>query len=152
MDEFKPVVFKVGTQKFGVDINMVQGIEKEQNIVPVPNSAQYFKGIINLRGVVIPVYSLKRKFQFNEDGNNNSQYIIVRIKGHFMALEVDGVEEIHNVMDEHLHTVPVIIGNKDTSYFESVINDGENLIIIIDIDKLLTDDELDIVDKMVKNQ
>ena len=55
----KPVVFKLGEEYYGVDINAVRGIEKEISIVPVPNSVAYIKGIINLRGEVIPVLNLK---------------------------------------------------------------------------------------------
>ena len=105
MEEFKPVVFRVGAQKFGVDINIVRGIEKEQDIVDVPNTAEYIKGIINLRGDVIPVYSLKKKFHMPDDKCDEPQYIIVMIKGSLMALEVDGVEEIHNVEEDMLHQV-----------------------------------------------
>lgn len=60
MEEFKPVVFKLGDRRFGIDISKIQGIEKEQHIVPVPNTEDYIIGIMNLRGDVIPVYSLKK--------------------------------------------------------------------------------------------
>ena len=52
MEEFKPVVFKLGDRKFGIDITKIQGIEKEQQIVPVPNTEEYIIGIMNLRGDV----------------------------------------------------------------------------------------------------
>lgn len=152
MEEFKPVVFKVGSQRFGVDISKVQGIEKEQAIVAVPNTADYIKGIINLRGDVIPVYSLKKKFNMEDTAGNEPQYIIVWIKDSLMALEVDGVEEIHNVETDMLHSVPAIINSGDTSYMQNVVSSGDDLIIIIDIDQLLTASEYEKMDKLVKNQ
>lgn len=152
MEEFKPVVFKVGNQKFGVDISNVQGIEKDQNVVPVPNTASYIKGIINLRGEVIPVYSLRKKFKISEESNVKSEYLIVRIKGNLMALEVDGVEEIHDVEPEHIFDVPTIINFGDTSYIDRVVStDGNNIIIIIGIDKLLTEEEIESVDEIINN-
>ena len=54
-DYIRPVVFRLGDQEFGVDINLVQSIEKQVNVVPVPNSMKYISGIVNLRGEVIPV-------------------------------------------------------------------------------------------------
>lgn len=152
MEEFKPVVFKVGSQRFGVDISKVQGIEKEQAIVAVPNTADYIKGIINLRGDVIPVYSLKKKFNMEDAAGNEPQYIIVWIKNSLMALEVDGVEEIHNVETDMLHSVPAIINSGDTSYMQNVVSSGDDLIIIIDIDQLLSASEYEKMDKLVKNQ
>lgn len=62
MEEMKPVVFKLDNENYGVDINLVQGIEKEQQIVRVPNTVNYIRGIINLRGEIIPVYDLRAKF------------------------------------------------------------------------------------------
>ena len=150
MEEFKPVVFRVGNQKFGVDISNVQGIEKDQTIVPVPNTASYIKGIINLRGEVIPVYSLRKKFNISEESEVKSEYIIVWIQGNLMALEVDGVEEIHDIQLENIHNVPQIINHGETSYIDKVVSsDDKNIIIIIEIDKLLTDEEIKNVDKII---
>ena len=63
----KPVVFEIDDKAYGIDINQVQSIENEIDIAPVPNSVSYVKGIINLRGEVVPVYSLKRKFNIPDD-------------------------------------------------------------------------------------
>jgi len=84
MEEFKPVVFKLGDRRFGIDISKIQGIEKEQHIVPVPNTEDYIIGIMNLRGDVIPVYSLKKKFNI-EAANSQPQYIITWIKNNTIA-------------------------------------------------------------------
>ena len=61
-DYIKPVIFRLGNQQFGVDINLVQSIEREINIVRVPNAMEYISGIVNLRGEVIPAFSLRKKF------------------------------------------------------------------------------------------
>ena len=68
----KPVVFLLGKEMYGVDINLVQSIEKDLNVVPVPNSQSYIKGIVNMRNEVIPVYSLARKF--GRAGSNSRKY------------------------------------------------------------------------------
>lgn len=151
MVEFKPVVFRVAGRKFGVDIEYVQGIEKEQSVVPVPNTVEYINGIINLRGEVIPVYSLKKKFAIEGEENPNPQYIIVWIKDERIALEVDGVDEIHDVSEEMIHAVPSIIGGGDTKYIHSVISSDKDLIIIINIDELLTESELKQMDSLVQS-
>lgn len=152
MEEFKPVVFRIGEQKFGIDINKIKGIEKEQVVIPVPNTVDYITGIINLRGDVIPVYSLKRKFNIHNAENKDPQYIITWVKDSVIAFEVDGVDEIHNVDEANIHEVPSIIGSGETGYISKVINSKNDLIIIIDIDKILTEEELGRVGDLVNNQ
>ena len=72
----KPVVFLLGKEMYGVDINLVQSIEKDLNVVPVPNSQSYIKGIVNMRNEVIPVYSLARKFGKEQEATAESTIII----------------------------------------------------------------------------
>ena len=75
-DYIRPVVFRLGDQEFGVDINLVQSIEKQVNVVPVPNSMKYISGIVNLRGEVIPVMSLKEKFNMEDQSKgDNTEYL-----------------------------------------------------------------------------
>lgn len=152
MEEFKPVVFKLGDRKFGIDISKIQGIEKEQHIVPVPNTEKYIIGIMNLRGEVIPVYSLKNKFNIQTVSKEQPQYIITWIKNNTIALEVDGVEEIQAVDESMLHDVPSIIGKGDTGYMDKIVYNGRDLIIILNADGLLTDEELERADNIVKSQ
>ena len=94
-DYIRPVVFTLGGQKFGVDINLVQSIERQVDVVPVPNAMKYISGIVNLRGEVIPVMSLKKKFSMDDTaeskGNNT---VIVNLPDMKIALEVDEVLEI----------------------------------------------------------
>lgn len=152
MEEFKPVVFGVSGQKFGIDINLVQGIEKEQRICPVPNTPSYIKGIINLRGIVIPVFDLRKKMNIEGNMNPNPQYVVLRINGTFIAIEVDGVDEIYNPKDNEIHRVPSILNGGDTGYIQCVLSTEKDLIIIININNLLTKEELMQVDDFVKNQ
>ena len=77
-DYIKPVVFKVGNEMYGVDINLVQSIEREIQVVPVPNSMPYIKGIVNLRSEVIPVYSLKKKFGLVDNGVSEIQLLLIQ--------------------------------------------------------------------------
>lgn len=148
MEDFKPVVFKLNTEFYGLDINRVQGIEKEQQVVRVPNTATYIKGIMNLRGDVIPVYSLRKKFGLPETNATDIQYIIVRANGSLLALEVDSVDEIHNVESGDVHQVPSIVNSVDTRYFDKVLKTNRGLIITIDIDKLLSDEEIEQIQQM----
>ena len=148
MADFKPVVFKPENELYGLDILRVQGIEKDQQVVRVPNTASYIRGIMNLRGNVIPVYNLRRKFNMPDNNTTDIQYIIVSTNNNLLALEVDAVDEIHNVEDENVHVVPSIVSSVDTRYFDRVLKTNRGLIITIDIDKLHSDDEVQQINQM----
>jgi purine-binding chemotaxis protein CheW len=139
--EFKSVVCNLGKELYGIDINLVQGIEKEQDIVRVPNTASYIKGIMNLRGDIIPIYSLRKKFGMEDDPSISTQFIIVRIGQMPLAIEVDGVGEIYEADQSKVHKTPSIVLSGETQYVDKVVNADGKLILIINIEKLLTDSE-----------
>ena len=146
-DYMKPVIFKLNDEMFGVDINKVQGIEKQINIVPVPNSTSYIDGIINLRGEVVPVYDLKKKFGMTYDGRNEN-FIIVRMNGIALALGVDTVLEIDDLPADKVVAMPGMVKKADTMYLDRVANLKDGLVILLDIEKLLTDEEINSVKKL----
>ena len=150
MEESKPIVFKLDNEQYGVDIDRVEGIEKEQNVVRVPNSVPYIKGIMNLRGEIIAVYNLRNKFTMNTPAPEHPQYIVVRIGEHKVALEVDGVTEIQNISSEDIFDMPEIVTKGGLLYFEKIIRSKTGLVMLIDVDHLLTEEELGIIDEMVK--
>ena len=149
-DYIKPVVFKIEGQLFGVDINVVQSIEKQISIVPVPNSTAYIKGIVNLRGEVIPVYSLKRKFHMKDESYTDGS-IIINAGVVKLALEVDEVMEIGDINCEDVVDMPSIINNDDTRFMDRVAHAGQDLIILLDVEKLLTAQEAENIKKITED-
>jgi purine-binding chemotaxis protein CheW len=145
----KPVVFRLGKEMYGVDINLVQSIEKNLNVVPVPNSQTYIKGIVNMRSEVIPVYSLAKKFGKENDATAEST-IIINLGDIKLALEVDEVLEIHDIDAEHIVTMPHMLIKQDTQYLDRVANVDGKLIMLLDVEKLLTDDEADSVKQITE--
>ena len=134
-DYIRPVVFTLGGQKFGVDINLVQSIERQVDVVPVPNAMKYISGIVNLRGEVIPVMSLKKKFSMDDTaeskGNNT---VIVNLPDMKIALEVD--EVLEKIVD-----MPRLAKNEETEYLDRVASVDGDLVILLDINKILSEDE-----------
>ena len=121
-DYIRPVVFRLGDQEFGVDINLVQSIEKQVDVVPVPNSTKYISGIVNLRGEVIPVMSLKEKFNM-EDQSKGDNTVIVNLPDMKIALEVDEVIEIGELQPDRVASI------------------DDKLVILLDINKILSEEE-----------
>lgn len=149
-DYIKPVVFKLGAEEYGVDISLVNAIERYQQIVPVPNSVSYIKGIINLRGEVIPVYDLRKKFNMPAyDGSGEERkLIVVKLPDLSIALEVDSVSEIHDFSEDNIVPMPVLVLNSDIQFFKRVANISGRLIVLMDVDYLLSREEMESVKKM----
>ncbi len=148
--EFKPVVFHVGREEYGVDINTVRGIEKVIPIVPVPNTNSTIKGIINLRGAIIPICSLRRKFgkgdiEYTED----TKFIVVKTDTLLIGLEVDSVGEIQNVESNNVFEVPEILLSEDTGYYSKIVNMDGRLIVMLDADKLFKQEEMKDLEKTI---
>lgn len=146
----KPVIFRLGDQQYGVDINIVNAIENYQPIVIVPNAVPYIKGIINLRNEVIPVYNLRLKFNMPEYTGDNStrSMIVIRVEDIMIALEVDAVAEIREFAPSEIVDMPAIVMNDETRFLERVVNCNGNLVVLMDVAKILTPEELAKVKKM----
>lgn len=145
----KPVVFRLGNEMYGVDINLVQSIEKDLNVVPVPNSQAYIRGIVNMRSEVIPVYSLAKKFGKAQDSTADST-IIISYAGLKLALEVDEVLEINDIDDSQIVAMPSMLVKQETQYLDRVANVDGKLILLLDVEKLLSDDEAEGVKKITE--
>lgn len=145
----KPVVFRLGNEMYGVDINLVQCIEKDMSVVPVPNSRSYIKGIVNMRSEVIPVYSLARKFGRAEEATAEST-IIINLPGLKLALEVDEVLEIDDIDESKIVDMPSMLVKSDTLYLDRVANVNGKLIMLLDVEHLLTDDEAENVKQITE--
>lgn len=143
MQSTKQAIFKLGDEEYGLDIMEVNTIEKVIPIEPVANLPKNFKGIIRLRGDVIPVYSLRRKFGLEDIViNDDTRFIITTSNGILVAYEVDKMSEIVQFEPELLNEVPSIVKNKDTAYMKLITNINDRLVIILDHDGILSENEL----------
>src|SRR5574344_1015018 len=109
MESIKQIVFELGGEYYSIEISKVQGIEPRQNIIRVPNAPNCIMGIINLRGDVIPVYSLRKKFGNNGREADEEKLIITRSQDVVIAFQVDSVSEIIEIENSKMFEPPVII-------------------------------------------
>ncbi len=153
MNEMKQVIFKLDNEEYGLDIMKVNAIERYTNIVRVPNAPTFILGIINLRGDVIPVYSLRIKFGLSsKKADNDTKLIITKSNGLLMAFEVDCVNEIVEVGESNLSIAPPIVQNIDTKYIYRVANINGRMVILLDIDNILSDVERKNIENMLEEQ
>lgn len=149
----KQTVFQLNGEDYGIDIVEVSTVEKDLKISKMVNSSnkdlaknvdslKNVKGKVNLRGEEIPVYSLRKKFGFEDiDTGIDTRYLIVNVKGKNIAFEVDHVKGINDIQESDIYEVPSIIKSDQTSYIKSLANVKGDLVIILDSSKILDDEE-----------
>lgn len=143
------LTFMLGDVKYGIELARVQSIEQNMQIVSVPNSLPYIQGIMNLHGNVIPVYSLPVKFNYTNAKIEN--IIVVEVNGMQIGFEVCKVQEILNVSDSDVHAMPELI-KQSQNCFSEVAKSNRNLIVTLDVERLITEEEKANMQKMVANK
>lgn len=138
----KQAVFQLNEYEYGLDIAEVNTVEKDVVIKKLANSPDNVKGKINLRGNNIPVYSLRRKFGFeNKKQDKNTRYLVATVNGIEIAFEVDNVKGIMDIETSDIFDLPPVISCNDTSYIKSIAKVGDGLILLLDINYLLSNEE-----------
>lgn len=147
------VTFQLGAEQYGVDIMDVEGIVKVEEIREIPNAPGYVEGIFNLRGEIIPVISLHRRFQIrkaelSEEDELLSGFIIVNIDGMQLAIIIDKVSRVVTVNISEIQPPPQMISGIGAEYIRGVINREDHYLIILDIRKLFNVRELQQLEAM----
>lgn len=136
------VSFKIGNEEFGVDILNVQEINKMVQITKVPNSPEFVEGVINLRGRVIPIIDLRTRLRLPKiEHNKDTRIIVVEIAGKTIGFIVDSVQEVLRVPMSITEAPPEIVSGVDSEFIRSVGKLEDRLLILIDLEKILTEKE-----------
>ncbi len=142
MATLQQVVFKLDKEEYGLDIMKVNGIEKYQEVVNIPNSPNYIVGMINLRGEVLPIFSLRKKFDLVDKATDDETKIIVAYTNNIkVGFIVDAVEEIMQIDEGDIETAPPIVKGFDRKYIKSIAKIEDRIITLIDIELFVTDEE-----------
>ncbi|MCI4626369.1 MAG: chemotaxis protein CheW [Candidatus Magnetoovum sp. WYHC-5] len=136
------VTFTLGSEEYAIDILRVQEINRMSSITMVPNSPQYVEGVINLRGKVIPVINLRKKFEIPEkESDSSSRIMILEIRGATIGIIVDSVSEVLRVASNIVEPPPPMSTNIAADFIKGIAKLEDRLIILLDIDKLISNSE-----------
>lgn len=136
------VVFRLDKEEYGLDIMKVNGIEKYQEVVKIPNAPDYIEGMINLRGEVLPIFSLRKKFKLEDKNTDDDTKIIVAYTQDLkVGFVVDAVQEIMQIDEVDIEVAPPIVTGIDRRYIKSVAKVAHRMVTLIDIDLIVTDEE-----------
>jgi purine-binding chemotaxis protein CheW len=144
------VSFKIGNEEFGVNILNVQEINKMTQITKVPNAPEFVEGVINLRGRVIPVINLRTRLKLEKkEPDKDTRIIVVDIEKNTVGFIVDGVSEVLRIPVSITEPPPEIVAGVDSEFIKSVGKLEDRLLILIDLDKILTVSEKTKLNSMV---
>ena len=142
MTENQFVVFLLGDEKYGVDILNVSTISEYMDITKVPDAPVYVEGIINLRGDIIPVINLKKRFNIPEtEISEDTRIIIYSIEGVAIGFLVDEASQVLRIEDSNIEPTPTILKGGDREYISGVGKHDEKIIILLDFAKILSESE-----------
>lgn len=134
----KYVVFKLENEEYGIDILRVKEIKEMTRITRVPKTPGFVKGVINLRGEVIPVIDLRKKFNLERSNTEGTRIIIVVVDEITVGLIIDSSSEVIEIDRDSIEEPPATIASIDHSYIYGIGKVEERLIILLDVSKIVS--------------
>ena len=147
--EIKVIIFQLMDKEYAIGVDVVQGIEKSLSITRVPKTPPYVKGVINLRGVVTPIVSLRERFGLeSKEIDDSTRIIIVTLDEFDVGLIVDAANDVLDIPIESIESQPEVVGSVESDFISGVAKVEKRLLVMLNLDKVLepvkrvTSDEL----------
>jgi purine-binding chemotaxis protein CheW len=136
------VIFELGTENFGIEIASVEGINKMLEITKIPKAPGYILGITNLRGSVLPVIDLQKRFGLAEqEQTNETRIVVANMGGMKIGMVVSAVSEVLTIDDSVIEPPPPMVSNFNSEFIVGIAKIDKRLVILLDLSKVLTSDE-----------
>jgi len=141
------LTFTLGSEEYGIDILKVQEIRGYDAVTTIANAPDFIKGVINLRGIIVPIVDMRIKFNLgNVTYNNLTVVIILNVANRVVGMVVDGVSDVIALTADQVKAAPEFSGAMDTQYITGLGTVDDRMIIIVDIEKLMTSRDMDLVE------
>ncbi|OSN04936.1 chemotaxis protein CheW [Lonsdalea iberica] len=145
------LIFTLGDEEYGVDILKVQEIRGYDQVTRIANTPSFIKGVTNLRGVIVPIVDLRIKFAQQEvDYDDNTVVIVLNLGQRVVGIVVDGVSDVLSLKADQIRPAPEFAVTLSTEYLTGLGSLGERMLILVDIEKLLSSEEMALVDSVLK--
>jgi len=140
------VTFSIGEEEFGVDILKVQEIIRTMEITRVPKAPDFVEGVINLRGNVIPIIDLRKRFGLETRAHDkHTRIIVIEINNMIVGFVVDSVSEVLRIPANTVEPPPPVVAGLESEYISGVGKLEDRLLILLDLDRLLSGEEKDVL-------
>lgn len=141
------LTFSLGREEYGMDILKVQEIRGYDAVTHIANAPEFLKGVINLRGVIVPIVDMRIKFRLGQvEYNEFTVVIIMNVLGRVVGMVVDGVSDVVELGPEQIQSAPELGSNLDTRYITGLGTQNGQMLILIDIEKLMSSSEMQLMD------
>lgn len=139
------VTFSLLSEKFGVPILDVQEIIRMTEITPVPQAPGFVEGVINLRGQIIPVVDLRKRFGLQaNDQDSNTRIVVIEVHSNVLGLIVDSVSEVLRIPHDTVAPPPALVANSiGAEYIKGISHYQDEMIILIDLKRVFSSDEIE---------
>ncbi len=136
------VTFRLDDETYGINVMLVQEVLRITEIAPVPGAPSYVIGIINLRGNVVTVIDTRMRFGLStKEMDDATRIVIIETEAQTVGIIVDSVAEVVDIYAEEIETAPNVGNDETARYIEGVVSRDDVLLILIDLNKLLSEDE-----------
>ena len=143
------LVFTLGAEEYGIDILKVQEIRGYDNVTRIANAPAFIKGVINLRGIIVPIVDMRIKFNLGRvEYDNQTVVIILNVAHRVVGMVVDGVSDVLTLAQEQVMPAPEFGGTLATEYLTGLGTVDGRMLILMDIEKLMTSREMELIDSV----
>ncbi|NYT81034.1 chemotaxis protein CheW [Alcaligenaceae bacterium] len=146
------LVFTLAAQEYGIDILKVQEIRgyDSQSVTRIANVPSFVKGVTNLRGIIVPIVDMRIKFNLeNVEYNHQTVVVILNLQSRVVGVVVDGVSDVLMLQPSQISAAPQFGTAFSTEYLTGIGTLGERMLILVDIEKLMTSEEMALVESAV---
>jgi purine-binding chemotaxis protein CheW len=144
------LTFTLGSEEYGVDILKVQEIRGYEKPTAIANAPAYIKGVVNLRGTIVPIVDMRIKFNLGEPTYDQfTVVIILNVAGRVVGIVVDGVSDVIGLGAEQMRPAPDFSASFDTRYIMGLGTVDDRMLILIDIEKLMSSGDMGLIDEAV---
>jgi len=142
------LTFTLGQEEYGIDILKVQEIRGYDTVTHIANAPAFIKGVINLRGVIVPIVDMRIKFHVGDPTYNDfTVVIIINVLGRVIGMVVDGVSDVVALSPEQIKPAPEMGATLDTHYITGLGTLNDQMLILVDIEKLMSSDEMQVIEQ-----
>ena len=143
------VTFKLGDEEYGIDIQKVQELRGYDAVTRIANAPDYIKGVVNLRGIIVPIIDMRIKFALGTPSYDQFTVVIVlNIGGRVVGMVVDSVSDVITLTPEQIKPAPAMGSVLDTDYLIGLGTLEERMLILVDIDRLMSSDDMGLIEKL----
>jgi purine-binding chemotaxis protein CheW len=146
------LTFILGEEEYGIEILKVQEIRSYEAVTKIANTPEFIKGVINLRGSIVPIIDLRMRFKLSKaEYNDTTVVIILNLNNRTMGMVVDGVSDVLELKSSQISPVPELVSSIDTKYLLGLGTVDERMLILVDIEQLMSSKEMALMEAASEN-